>query len=789
MFKLNIKIALRNLWKNKGFTLINVGGLAIGLASCMILLLYVAYEWSYDKQFTDSDKTYVVYQNSSANGKTFSWAWTPNAMAAEVAAKEQGVKYASHSTYPNPKLISREDKKITGRAIFTDRFFTKILDYKFISGNPDQVMKNVNTIVLTRSFARKLFGNEDAINKTVKFDNQHLLKVEAVIEDVPANSSIQFDYLMPWALFEEREPWARGVNWGSNMCLTLVQLKNNSSFNELNASIKDIYKRNQKGNTTEALLHPLTKWHLFSDFENGKSVGGKIEQLKIFLLLAFCILLIACVNFMNLSTARSERRAKEVGIRKAIGSTRKSLIGQFFIESIFITFVSTVLAFVLVELSFSYFNQLLNIELQFDYTNIRFWGVLLALILFTGLIAGSYPALYLSSFEPIAVLKGLKIKSDSSISVRKILVVVQFVFATCLIICTSVIYQQLKYVQNKPIGYNKSNLVQIEIQGKMRNESKQDLLKTQMLKSGAASGVTFFTTDITEGGNNTTDISWKGKNPDESILFNTRGIGSDFFMTIGARLISGREFSTKFHNDSASVMLNEAAVKMMRLKNPVGAEITMGGTKLTNVAVVKDFIVESAYQRVAPMIFYQSYLEGPSVIVVRLNPDHNISSSLEKIDALVKELEPDFPVSRKFVDESFALKFQNEKLLGTLSNWFGGFAIFISCLGLLGLALFMAEQRKKEISIRKVLGASNYNILTLLNRDFIKLVMIANLIAFPVAYVIINRWLSAYEFRIGISVLPFAIAAVLSTVIAVLTVSMQSVKVAKANPVDALKYE
>lgn len=789
MFKLNLKIALRNLWKNKGFTLINVGGLAIGLASCMILLLYVAYEWSYDKQFTDSDKTYVVYQNSSANGKTFSWPWTPNAMAAELAAKEQGVKYASHSTYPNPKLISREDKKITGGAIFTDQFFTKILDYKFISGNPDQVMKGVNTIVLTRSFARKLFGNEDAINKTVKFDNQHLLKVEAVIEDVPANSSIQFDYLMPWALFEEREPWARGVNWGNNMCLTLVQLKNNSSFNELNASIKDIYKRNQNGNTMEALLHPLTKWHLFGDFENGKSVGGKIEQLKIFLLLAFCILLIACVNFMNLSTARSERRAKEVGIRKAIGSTRKSLIGQFFIESIFITFVSTVLAFVLVELSFSYFNQLLNIELQFDYANVKFWGVLLALILFTGLIAGSYPALYLSSFEPIAVLKGLKIKSDSSISVRKVLVVVQFVFATCLIICTSVIYQQLKYVQNKPIGYNKSNLVQIEIQGRMRNESKQDLLKTQMLKSGAASGVTFFTTDITEGGNNTTGVSWEGKNPDESILFNTRGIGSDFFTTIGARLISGREFSTKFHNDSGSVMLNEAAVKMMRLKNPVGAVITMGSTKLTNVAVVKDFVVESAYQRVAPMIFYPSYLEGSSVIVVRLNPDHNISSSLEKIDALVKGLEPDFPVSRKFVDESFALKFQNEKLLGTLSNWFGGFAIFISCLGLLGLALFMAEQRKKEISIRKVLGASNYNILTLLNKDFIKLVMIANLIAFPVAYAIVNRWLSAYEFRIGISVLPFAMAALLSTVIAVLTVSMQSVKVAKANPVDALKYE
>ncbi|MGY4385121.1 putative ABC transport system permease protein [Pedobacter sp. UYP24] len=789
MFKLNFKIALRNLWKNKGFTLINVGGLAIGLASCMILLLYVAYEWSYDKQFTDNDKTYVVYQNSVANGKTFSWAWTPNAMAEEVAAKEPGVKYASHSTYPNAKLISDGDKKLKGKAVFADKFFTKILDYKFIKGNSDQVLKDVNTIVLTESFARKLFGNDDPINKTVKLDNQDVLKVEAVIEDVPANSSIQFDYLMPWALFEQREPWARGNNWGNNMCLTIVQLKDNSFFAESNASMKGIYKRNQKENTAEALLHPLVKWHLFGDFEKGKSVGGKIDQLKIFLLLAFCILLIACVNFMNLSTARSERRAREVGIRKAMGSTRKSLIGQFFIESIFITFVAAVVAFILVEVSLPYFNDLLSIDLQFDYASFKFWGILIGLMIFTGLIAGSYPALYLSSFEPIAVLKGLKIKSDSSISVRKVLVVVQFVFAACLIVCTSVIYQQLKYVQNRPIGYDKSNLVQIEIQGKMRNESKQALLKAEMIKSGAASDVTFFSKDITEDGNNTTGVSWEGKNPGESILFNHRGIGTDFIKTIGTELISGREFSNKFHNDSLSIMLNEAAVKMMRLKNPIGAIITWGDTKVTNVGVVKDFVVESAYQPVAPMFFYPSYRDGPSVIIVRLNPDQNISSSLEKLDELVKQLEPDYPVNKKFVDDSFELKFQNEKLLGTLSNWFGGFAIFISCLGLLGLALFMAEQRKKEISIRKVLGASTANILTLLNKDFIKLVAIANLIAFPLAYIAINKWLSAYQYRISISALPFIVAISLSVLIAILTVSIQSIKVAKANPVDALKYE
>jgi putative ABC transport system permease protein len=788
MFKLNLKIALRNLWKNKGFSLINIGGLAIGLASCMVLLIYVAYEWSYDKQFTNSDKTYVVYQNAEANGKIFSWAWTPNVMAQEAQEKITGVKYASHSTYPSSKLISSGDKKITSRVNFVDPSFVKILDYKFIKGNPNEVLKDVNTIILTESFAKKLFGDEDPINKTVKLENQDVLKVEAVIEDVPANSSIVFECLMPWALFEKREEWAREPEWGNNMCLTIVQLKDNKYFEQANAEMKGIYNRNQKDNESEALLHPITKWHLYDNFENGKSVGGKIDQLKIFLMLAFCILLIACVNFMNLSTARSEGRAKEVGVRKAIGSSRKSLINQFFLESMLITFIATVLAFILVEVSLPYFNNLLNIELKIDYKNSTFWLVLFSLMIFTGLIAGSYPALYLSSFEPIKVLKGLKIKSDSSVSVRKILVVGQFVFAACLIVCTAVIYQQLNYVKNKPIGYNKENLIQIAIEGKMQEKGKLELLRTQLLASGAATNVTFFGKDITEDGNNTTNISWQGKSPKQSILFNQRPIGDDFIKTIGTELVSGREISSKILSDSNNVMLNEAAVKMMGLKNPIGAEIYWGDVKITNVGVVKDFVVESAYQKVAPMFFYLNN-ENVGVIIARLNPDQNMSSSLAKIDALVKEIEPNYPVNRKFVNESFEVKFQDEKLLGTLSNWFGGFAIFISCLGLLGLALFMAEQRKKEISIRKVLGASTGNILTLLNKDFIKLVAIANVIAFPLAYVIINQWLSAFEYRVAISFLPFVLAIVISVLIAILTVSIQSIKVAKANPVDALKYE
>jgi putative ABC transport system permease protein len=789
MFKLNLKIALRNLWRNKGFSLINIGGLAIGLASCMVLLIYVAYEWSYDKQFKNSDKTYVVYQNVVANGKTFSWSWTPNVMAGEVQEKLPGVKYASHSTYPRSNLITVGDNKLISKVVYADPFFLKIFDYKFIKGNPEKALGNLNAIILTKSFAKKLFGDEDPINKTVKLENQDVLKVEAVIEDSPANSSIIFECIMPWDLFLKRETWAKENNWGNNMCLTMVQLQDNKFSPAANAYIHDIYKRNQKDNLAVALLHPLSKWHLYGDFVNGKSVGGKIDQLRIFLLLAFCILLIACVNFMNLSTARSERRAKEVGVRKAIGSSRQSLINQFFLESILITIVATIIAFILVEVSIPYFNNLLNIKLEINYSDLRFWAALFTLMIITGFIAGSYPALYLSSFEPIKVLKGLKLKTDSSVSVRKVLVVGQFVFAACLIICTAIIYQQLNYIKNKPIGYDQSNLVQIAVQGKMMKYKNLELLKTQLLKSGATSDVTFFSSDVTEGGNNTTNIDWPGKNPSEVISFNHRSIGYDFIETMGTKLISGREFSLQYPSDSNSVMLNEAAVKMMGLKNPMGAIITFWGTRYTNVGVVKDFVVESAYQKVAPMIFRLNTSENISTIIARLNPNQNMSSSLATIDKVVKNIEPNYPVNRKFVNESFEVKFQDEKVLGSLSNWFGSFAIFISCLGLLGLALFMAEQRKKEISIRKVLGASTANILTLLNKDFIKLVAIANMVAFPLAYLIINKWLSSFEYRVDISFWPFALAVTISILIAILTVSIQSVKVAKANPIDALKYE
>jgi len=786
MFRLNLKIALRNLWKNKLFSLINIGGLAIGLASCMVLLLYVAYEYGYDKQFTDYDKTYLVYNNQKTAKETFSFLAVPGLMENEVRTKVPGVAKVGRLSYPEYKMLSYHQNNFKKSAVFADPDFLKMFDYKVLKGNPNTFLKSPNGVILNKSLAKNLFGNEDPLNKVVKLENNLSLKVEGVIEDRPKNSSLELDYIMSWRLYETLNPWTKTSGWGSNFCILFVQLQDNSFFEQVNNQMHGMIKANEKDSNGEPFLHPLSKWHLYEKFENGKNVGGRIDQLKIFFLLAFCILLIACVNFMNLSTAKSEKRAREVGVRKAIGSSRNSLVSQFMFESILLTLFSMLVAFVLIEVSLPYFNNLLRISLEIDYADWKFWAVFLGLTLLTGIIAGSYPAFYLSSFDPVKVLKGFKLSGGSSLSIRRYLVIFQFVFAACLIVCTAVIYQQLNFIKNKPVGYNVGNLIQVPAEGEFANPGKRNILKDELLKSGAVTAVTEYSQSLTAGGNNTYGISWPGKDENEKILVNYRFTTVDLAKTTGMEILAGRDFS-KNRVDTANVLVNEALVKVMGMKNPVGKVISWN-QPLTIVGVVKDYVMESPYQRPKPLIIAQN-MQAASTIIMRLNEHNNVSSSINTINEIVKKLNPAFPNEIKFVNENFELKFQNEKLLGTLSNWFGGFAIFISCLGLLGLALFMAEQRKKEISIRKVLGASTTNILTLLNKDFIKLVAIANVIAFPLAYIIITKWLSGYEYRVSVTALPFIAAISLSVIIAILTVSIQSAKVAKANPVDALKYE
>ncbi|MHA4896126.1 ABC transporter permease [Pedobacter sp. PWIIR3] len=793
MFKLNLKIALRNLWKNKGFTLINVGGLAIGLACCLMLMLYVNYEWSYDKQYKNLEKIYFAKLNLKFNGELATTGAVPYKLADAVLREIPGVKNATRiSMYHGAKLFSHNESKFKLTSAYVDKSFIQILNYNFLYGNPVTALDEPGSMILTVSTAKKLFGTENVVGQTLRWDNLKELKISGVIADLPKNQSIQFEVLQPWSFFEQINPGMDNAGWGSIDCQTIFELNDHVALSDINAKLKNFIVAKDptvKSYVYEPFLFPISKTHLYNEFKNGKLVGGRIDQVKLFGFLALCVLLIACINYMNLSTARSEKRAREVGVRKALGSGRSSLMRQFILESVLLSILAMLVAFALLEVSLPYFNNLLGINILIDYRSYLFWGLLVGLALTTGLLAGSYPAFYLSSFIPIKVLKGFK-GSSGSLSIRRLLVIVQFSLSVCMIISAIVVYRQIQFLKDKPMGFDQNNMVQLDLEGELKNSSKLELFKSNLIKDGVVTSASEFAGNFTDGGSITGDISWPGKAADDHSIINYRSTGFDYTKTIGAKILAGRDFSSKFPADTNnSVLLNATAVKLMSLKNPVGTIIHWGDNQpLKIVGVIGDYFNEQPGKAVEPMIFYYS-IKSSAILLLRLNPNRSLSSSVQAITKISQQINPAYPAKISFITAGMQEKLKNERLLSVLSNVFGGFAIFISCLGLLGLALYMAEQRSKEISIRKVLGADLKSILILLNRDFIKLVIVSNIIAIPIAFIIVTKWLGKYDFKINLTAWPFIIALIVSVVIAILTVSFQTLKVAKANPVDALKYE
>lgn len=793
MYKLTLKIAWRNLWKNKVFSLINIGGLAIGLASCLLLLLYVNYEWSFDKQFQNIDRIYSVYENDRMSDKvTTNRAYcTPSQLAATAMQTIPGIEYTCRLA-ESGGLFRYKENSFNKKIIYTDPSFLQLFEYEFIKGNPATALTAPSSILITEETARVFFGDEEPVGKTIKFDNRVPLVVTAVIKKLSANQSHQFDMLMPWSLLEKERPYFTRMDWSDGALNTLIQLKDKSSFAAADAQMRKIFMQKQNGDKyIEFFLFPFEKNHLYNSFENGKLVGGGIDQVRLYLLLAGCVLFIGCINYMNLSTARSEKRAREVGVRKTLGSSRNAIAWQFLIESLLLSFLATVLAFILLEISLPWFNDLLGIHIAVDYHSYGIWVALILLIIITGLLAGSYPSFYLSSFIPVKVLKGFSGAGKTSLPMRKVLVVLQFGFSICMIVCAIVVHNQMQYMNTKPLGFNKDNLVQLWRSGTLRAHHKLDLFKAELIKSGAIVAATETANGVTNNSVSTEKIGWPGQQKNEQIKIQLHFSGYDFTQTIGSKMLLGRDFNRAFASDSLAVILNETAVKTMNLKNPIGAQIRNGdwGQTFTVIGVMKDYIYSSLGTKVEPVLYFYTEKDNADMLVLRLNAAVNITQSIEKIKALSQKLNPDYPFEMTFVNQQMAEKLHDEKVLSMLSNVFGGFAIFISCLGLLGLALYMAEQRSKEISIRKVLGADMKNILILLNKDFIKLVIISNLISIPVAYILAVKWLQKYDYKIEISYWPFLTALILSVLIAILSVSLQTFKVAKANPVDALKYE
>ena len=789
MIKNYFKIAWRNIKKHKGFSIINGGGLTLGIASCMLLMLYVTYHLGYDHQFKNLDNIYIVENNQPGDGKIYTFAATPGQAAATIKSEVPGVVQSARAeTYSAGGLLTYNNNSFKKKGLFADPAFFSIFSYNFIRGDAVKSLTGVNSIVITQALAETLFGNNDPMGKIITRNNKVPLIVTGVIENIPANESYQFDFVIPYAQFEAEQPWTKIVGWGSNFCQTYVQLKDAASLSRANAILAPMVGKHADGDKNQLFLFPVAKLHLYDKFDNGKSAGGTIDQIHLFEVLALCILLIACVNFMNLSTARSEERAKEVGIRKAIGSGRSSLIWQFIIESLILSIASTIIAVVILFLCVPFFNELLQIKMTVPINEWYTWTIIIGVGVVTGLISGSYPAFYLSSFEPIKVLKGRFKGGKSALPVRKMLVVLQFTFAIFLITATICIYRQIQHVQNMGNGYNQNNLVEIPIEGSL--DKKSDILINELKEKGAITNATQVSLSVTGSGNNTWGVDWQGKDPNSKILFDILNTGYDFTSTIGVKLIGGRNFSSQYPLDTAgkTVLVNEAAVAIMHLKNPVGAQIKYQGMPVTIVGVYKDFVRGSPYEKVAPMIS-QYDMANAVAIAMRLNQANSITANISQINKSLKSINPAYPPIINFVNADFEKKFENEKVLGMLSNIFGGLAVIISCLGLFGLAAHAAEQRTKEIGVHKVLGATVTGITALLSKDFLVLVACAIPPAVGLSVWLLNDWLEKYQNRITLSWWIMAVASVITIVIALLTVSFQAVKAALANPVKSLRSE
>ena len=647
-------------------------------------------------------------------------------------------------------------------------------------------MHGTYSIVLTEKLAKKIFGNDDPMGKIIKFDNADNFTVTGIAKDIPNNTSFDFEFLLPWAYLTKRG-WDDD-HWGNNSTTTYVLLKNKDGFASLQSKIKNLRKKYDKDDPNiETFLYPVSRVHLYSQFEDGIESGGKIEGVRLFGIIAGLILLIACINFMNLSTARSEKRAKEVGIRKVAGAQKGNLISQFLGESILLSFIAAVIGLIIVTLALPSFNDLVNKQLAIDYSNYKFWLAALGFVLFTGLLAGSYPAIYLSSFRPIKVLKGTFRAANAQITPRKILVVVQFTFAIVLIISTIIVRQQLQKGLDRKSGYSKDNLIYHHMEGDI--EKNYMLIKNELLNAGIAVSVTKTSAPITQGWSNTWGIEWPGKPKDDKTIVNRFVADDAIVRTAGMELVAGRDFDlNKFPTDSTAVILNESAVKLMGFKQPIGQIIKDNGTDWHIVGVIKDFILISPFRPIEPMVIVgaKSWF---NVIHIKLGKDKSMAENIKLAEKIFKKYNPEYPFNHLFVDEQYANKFNDEKRTGKLASVFACLAIIISCLGLFGLASYMAENRIKEIGVRKVLGASVSNITRLLSVDFLKLVIIAFLVAAPLAWWLGESWLKDFPYRVTIQWWVFAMAGILSIMIALLTVGYQAVKAAMANPVKSLRSE
>ncbi len=780
-------VAFRNLWRSRVFSTINILGLAVGMASALLIGLWIQSELSTDRFHAKENRLYQIFRTEEDGSSKSN---SPKILAPTLKASFPEIEDAARWRNAN-FLFSVGDRHFNIPGNFTDSGFLEMFSFPLLEGNAKTALEAPNDIVITESMAKRLFGKEPALGKQIKLDSTDLFTVSGILKDLPDNSDFRFEYLLPWS-YLKKLGWDDD-RWQLFSVRTFYSLKPGISGTRFDKKIRDLIKTNTRDDkspsTSELFGHPIAQWHLYSRFENGKVAGGQIETVRLFIIIAGFILLIACINFMNLSTARSEKRMKEVGVRKVIGASKYSLIAQFLAESIFFSLISGILACVIVKISLPAFNLLVHKKLTLEFGDPRFWITGLGFILLTGLLAGSYPAFYLSSFRPMKVLKGYFNAGRQGTTPRKILVVLQFTFAILLIIATIVVKQQVVFAQNRDAGYNKENLVYSFMQGDI--DKNFELIRNELLNSGSTISVARTSGPMTFSWADTKGFQWQGStDADLNTSFNFFSTDEHFIRTMGLKLLAGRDIDNRTYlTDSNAILLTETAVKTMRLRDPIGQVIRLNSGPFHVVGVIRDFILESPYTPIAPMVIAGPSGMGYYVLNMKLNPANTASDNLHKIEAIFKKYNASYPFEYNFVDEEYAQKFASEKRTAQLAALFAGLTVFISCLGLFGLASFMAENRVKEIGIRKVLGASVFGITRLLSKDFLTLVVISFLIAAPIAWWTMNQWLRSYNYRIEISWWIFAIVLVISIVIAFATVGFQSVKAALTNPAKSLRSE
>jgi len=783
------KATWRNLWKNRGFSVLNVSGLAVGVACAALIFLWVEDELTFDHNVSKRHQIFRLMEHETHDGVINTFGSMPGPMAVTLPSEITGIKNSSRwSGESSPVLFTFDNKALYEKGQYVDSTFFSLINTVFIYGDPETALNNLHDLVITERMALKFFGTTDVVGKSLKMDNDKLFTITGVTQNPQANSSFQGEWFARYELLVRKFDWLQ--RWDAKAAPTLVELYPGADINLVNKNLTTLLKTRSQSEHSDVFVFPMSEWHLYNHFTNGVQDGeGRIKYVKIFSIVACIILVVACINFMNLATARSESRAKEVGVRKTLGAGRRILITQFMSESLMLALISVLAAIGIIYLSLPTFNAIVGKELTLHWTNPWHVGTLLSITLVCGLFAGSYPALYLSSFNPVYVLKGMKIRaSEATAFIRRGLVVTQFAASIIFMIAAIIIYQQIDYTKNRDLGYNTSHVIYMENRGaigKNFNVIKNELVRAGVVENAAMS----MSPVIRLGWYSSDNLTWQGKDPTKNVLIMTEAITPGYISTLGMTLKEGRDFQPDAKSEGSNIIINETLTKMMGDKSPVGAVISAGDYKMKVIGVVKDFVYEDMYSKSPMPVVMLCAPQDYNYLTIRMKPSSDFATSLAKVEEIIKVYNPEYPFDYYFMDAEFEKLFKTETLAQKLAGAFGALAVFISCLGLFGLAAYTAQRRQKEIGIRKILGATVNSITTLISSDFLVLAGISFVVAFPLAWWIMNGWLQAYEFRTPIYWWVFAGVGLLTVFIVLVTVGFQTLKAALRNPAEVLRTE